>query len=134
MRGGSGLGAGSGRARLRLRLQARVNRRLHANANRRGTSAPRRRLRLEAPEDSTADGLTSACLAQTTISTIATMIHAIATTAMIHQVLSCSMPAITATAMMNPASIRNREPTTGTSESYGCCSSCDSPEGAEPSD
>src|SRR5207247_5059084 len=67
-------------------------------------------------------------------STIATMIQALATTAMIHQVLSRSTPAITATAMMNPASIRNREPTTGTRESYGCCSSCDSPEGAVPSD
>jgi hypothetical protein len=33
---------------------------------------------------------------------------------MIDQVLSRSIPATTATAMMNPASIRNREPTTGT--------------------
>src|SRR6186997_2226866 len=61
------------------------------------------------------------------------MIQAPATTAMIDQVLSRSTPATTATAMMNPASIRNREPTTGTGGSYGCCSSCDSFEGAEPS-
>src|SRR6266508_4957254 len=46
---------------------------------------------------------------ETAISTAATISHAPAITATIHAVPSLSMPATTATAMMNPASIRNRD-------------------------
>ena len=126
MRGGSGLGAGLGSGSGRDST-AGWTRTLNGGGAATGDAA--------SGAGRTVPGWRPAtCLAHTTISTIATMIHAPATTAMIHQVLSCSIPAITATAMMNPASIRNREPTTGTRGSYGCWSSCDSPDGAEPSD
>jgi len=59
---------------------------------------------------------------------------AAAITNTIHTVLSFATPATTATAMMNPASTRNRGPTTGTAGSYGCCSSCDSSAASASSD
>jgi hypothetical protein len=51
---------------------------------------------------------------ETEISTAATISQAPPISATIHSVPALSIPATTATAMMNPASTRNRGPTTGT--------------------
>src|SRR5207244_8786440 len=61
-------------------------------------------------------------------------IQAAATTSMTHHGPRRAIPATTATAMMNPASIKNREPTTVTGGSYGCWSFRDSSAGVLPDD
>ena len=114
-----------GRGRLRLRGRHRLT----------GTGRERpldRRLR-SGLEPQLGSAAAAARRAEIEISTAATISHAAG-----HHIDDParaelrSIPATTATAMMNPASTRNRGPTTGTEGSYGCCSSCDSSAGSLP--